>query len=439
MMHGRTVAAVATVGVLCQGLPAQDGFTWLTVPQHDSRRAWSTVAPASISADGRYVAFTSYARLSTVDVDALSDIYVLDRSTATITLESSSVDGRSLISDCSPPSISADGRLVTFEAVLADDSGRNIPDIVLRDRVERTARRISVGPGGTLSNGWSGQPVIDASASAVVFASAATNLVHERDVNGAQTDIYRFDLRRTMIERISVDSGGVQQPGRSVMPSVSGDGRYVAFSSTAALGDTRSGSEPFRYPERHPVIYLRDTRTGQTTLVGDRAPPPDEASMLPAVSADGRFVAFASRATNLVARDRNKSFDVFLYDVEARSVTLVSRAAGGGAANGASLSPAISADGRFVAFQSDASDMACFRDCQPATEDINLLPDVFVFNRITGEIAPVSVGRRGAWMEESGTPAIDASGAVVVFASRHPISAADVSNDFDLFVRSRSE
>jgi Tol biopolymer transport system component len=439
MMRGRTLAAVATVGVLCEGLPPEAGFTWLTVPQHDGRRAWSSVASATISADGRYVAFISYARLSAADADSLSDVYVLDRSTATVTFESASVDGRSLNSDCSPPSISADGRYVVFEAVLADDAERHMPDIVLRDRVERTARRITVGPGGTPSNGWSGQPVIDASASAVVFASAATNLVPERDVNGAQTDIYRLDLRRNVIERISVDSSGVQHQGRSVMPSVSGDGRYVAFSSTAVLGDARSGSEPTRYPERYAVIYLRDTRTGQTTLVGDRAPPPDEASMMPAVSADGRFVAFASRASNLVARDRNKSFDVFLYDVETGSVTLVSRAAGGGVANGASLSPAISADGRFVAFQSDASDMACARNCLPGSEDINLLPDVFVFNRITGQVSPVSVGRRGTWMEESATPAIDASGAVVVFASRHPISAGDVSNDFDLFVRGRLE
>ena len=104
-------------------------------------------------------------------------------------------------------------------------------------------------------------------------------------------------------------------------------------------------------------------------------------------------------------------------------------------ANGASLTPAISADGRFVAFQSDASDMACARDCRPASEDINLLPDVFIFDRLTGQISPVSLGRQGPWMEESAAPAIDASGAVVAFTSRHPISPLDVLNDFDLFVR----
>ena len=74
MMRGRTLAAVATVGVLCEGLPLEDGFTWLTVPQQDVRRAWSSVASASISADGRYVAFTWYARLSDADVDSQSDI-----------------------------------------------------------------------------------------------------------------------------------------------------------------------------------------------------------------------------------------------------------------------------------------------------------------------------------------------------------------------------
>jgi Tol biopolymer transport system component len=156
---------------------------------------------------------------------------------------------------------------------------------------------------------------------------------------------------------------------------------------------------------------------------------------MPVVSADGRFVAFASRATNLTPRDRNKSSDVFLYEIETGALTLVSRAAGGGPANGSSLTPAISADGRFVAFQSDASDMACARDCRPASEDINLLPDVFIFDRLSGQISPVSLGRHGPWMEESAAPAIDANGTVVAFTSRHPISPLDVLNDFDLFVR----
>ncbi len=295
-----------------------------------------------------------------------------------------------------------------------------------------------VAPGGVSLNGWSGQPDVAASGAAIVFASAATNLV-PGDLNGSLADVYRFDLASSRIERISVDSRGAQQQGASQMPSVSGDGRYVAFASTAVLGRPRPGREQTLNRQPFPTIYLRDTRTGRTTPVGGAGGLPDDASTMPVVSADGRFVAFASRATNLVARDRNKSSDVFLYDVETDVVTLVSRAAAGGPANGASLTPAISADGRFVAFQSDASDMACARDCRPASEDINLLPDVFIFDRLTGQISPVSLGRQGPWMEESAAPAIDASGAVVAFTSRHPISPLDVLNDFDLFVRALTQ
>ena len=438
-MRGRIFVAVVTVGMLCDGLSSQDGFRWLTAPQRDGRRSAVGAASAGVSGDGRYVAFTSYARLTAADVDSLADIYVLDRSTATVTLESAVVDGRPLKSDCSHPRISGDGRYVAFEAIPSDErERRSETEVVLRDRVEDTARRIARAPGGAVSNGWSGQPDVAASGAAIVFASAATNLVPD-DLNGSLADVYRFDLASSRIERVSVDTRGAQQQGTSQMPSVSGDGRYVAFASTAILGTPRRGAEQTLNRQPYPIIYLRDTRTDRTTLLAGAAGLPDDASTMPAVSADGRFVAFASRATNLVARDRNKSSDVFLYDVETEVLTLVSRAAAGGTANGASLTPAISADGRFVAFQSDASDMACARDCRSASEDINLLPDVFIFDRLTGQISPVSLGRHGPWMEESAAPAIDASGAVVAFTSRHPISPLDVLNDFDLFVRGLTE
>src|SRR5688572_32608161 len=133
-MRGRTVAAVVTVGMLCDGLSSQDGYLWLTAPQRDARRSAIGAASASVSGDGRYVAFTSYARLTPADADSLADIYVLDRSTATVTLESTVVDGRSLKSDCSHPRISADGRYVAFEAIPSDDPDRSAMEVVLRDR-----------------------------------------------------------------------------------------------------------------------------------------------------------------------------------------------------------------------------------------------------------------------------------------------------------------
>jgi Tol biopolymer transport system component len=435
MLRRRTLAAFATVSLLSDTLASEVGVTWLTVPQRDGRRFRSAAASASLSGDGRYVAFSSYARLSEADVDSLADIYVLDRSTATVTLESASVEGRPVNSDCGYPSISADGRYMTFTTVVADDPDRSVTDVVLRDRVANSTRRITMAPGGALSNGWSSQPVVSANASAVVFTSAATNLLSEPDANGLHPDIYRFDVGTGALERISVDSRGAQQQGGSLMPSVSGDGRYVAFSSTAVLSSPRNGSDRPLSLGQYPLIYLRDTRTRQTTLVSGASEPPNGGSTMAAISADGHTVAFASRATNLVARDRNKASDVFLYDVDTRAVTLVSHGTGGGVANGASLNPAISADGRFVAFQSDASDMACGRNCRTGMEDINLLSDVFIFDRVTGQISCVSRDINGTWLEESGAPAIDATGAVVAFTSRHPISALDVLNDFDLFVR----
>jgi Tol biopolymer transport system component len=433
MLRGRTLAALATVGLLCDALSSEDGFTWLTVPQRDTRRSRSSGASASISADGRDVAVTSVARLSAGDLAALADIYVLDRETTTVTLESASVEGRPLNSDCSQPAISADGRYVVFDAIVGDDPARSATDVVLRDRVANTARRITIGSDGARSNGWRGQPVLGASGGVVVFASSATNLVLGPDVNASQADVYRFDRAGNAIERISVDSGGAQHQGGSLTPSVSEDGRYVAFSSAAVLGNP-PGPEQVRNQARFPAIYLRDTRTGRTTPVGGTAPP-DDGSVTPVISANGQFVAFVSRATNLVPRDRNKASDVFLYEVTTRAITLVSRSSNGATANGASLGPAISADGRFVAFQSDASDMACARNCPSGEDDINLLPDVFVFDRVTGQIASVSLDGHGTWLEESGAPAIAGNGAVVAFPSRHPISAGDVLNDFDLFVR----
>ncbi len=148
-MRGRIFASVVTLGMLCDGLSSQDGFRWLTAPQRDGRRSAIDAASASVSGDGRYVAFASYARLTAADVDSLADIYVLDRSTATVTLESAAADGRALTSDCSHPRISADGRYVAFEAIPSDDRERSETEVVLRDRVENTARWIASLPVGS--------------------------------------------------------------------------------------------------------------------------------------------------------------------------------------------------------------------------------------------------------------------------------------------------
>jgi hypothetical protein len=163
--------------------------------------------------------------------------------------------------------------------------------------------------------------------------------------------------------------------------------------------------------------------------------PPDGASYDPAISRDGRYVAFVSQASNLARGDRNRSADVFLRDLHAQTTTVVSRRADGGTANGPSGNPAISAEGRFIAFQSEASDMVCTRRCPAAFEDVNLLSDIFLFDRVADRMTWISALPSGGWAEESSGPRVDDTGTIVTFASRHPIDDQDVSNDFDLFVR----
>jgi Tol biopolymer transport system component len=188
-------------------------------------------------------------------------------------------------------------------------------------------------------------------------------------------------------------------------------------------------------------VYVRDTRLDVTARVSvcPRDAAPNGRSWHPAVSADGRHVAFVSDATNLVPGDRNRSSDVFLFDRSTGSTTLVSRGARGGTANGASALPAISADGTAIAFHSDASDLVCARQCPAVIEDINLLPDVFLFERTSGVVTRISGDRTGGWMAPSVAPALDARGRILTFTSRHPTGIGDDRNDFDLFVSVAAE
>ena len=142
-------------------------------------------------------------------------------------------------------------------------------------------------------------------------------------------------------------------------------------------------------------VYLRNLNSGFIGRIS-HAPAGDDAdgpSFHPAVSGDGRLVAFASQATNLVPRDRNRVADVYLHDVHTGQTTLVSRSARGGSATGASRQPALSADGRFVAFVSDAADLACASRCPNRLLDLNLVADVYVFDTLTHDLARVSGAR----------------------------------------------
>jgi len=250
-----------------------------------------------------------------------------------------------------------------------------------------TITRVSVDSSGTQGNKWSEYPSISADGRYVAFASIADNLV-SGDTNGME-DIFLRDTQAGITTRLSVDSSGMQGNDDSASPSISADGHYVAFSSG--------------YYWRN--IFLRDTQMGTTALLS-LDPSGKEGnwdSGWPSISADGRYVAFWSKADNLVSGDTNLYDDIFLRDTHTGITTLVSVDSNGTQENEDSYSPSISADGRYVTFVSYASNLV--------SGDTNGREDIFLHDTQTGTTTRLSVDSSGTQGDgQSYTPSISADG-----------------------------
>ena len=314
------------------------------------------------------------------------------------------------------PRISGDGRFVVFEWRQAQSLNTPRADVVLRDRVAGTTRTLTMTPRNQSPFGWSRAPDISDDGRVVAFSSAATTLADGPDINGSREDVYVVRLPEGTISRVSLNSSGVQPDvGDSILPSISADGRWIAFASTAPLDDRLRGASARQATSRSHDRTARNwcgrcicaTRLPVARHACTRAlnrATPNGNSSLPAISADGRHVVFVSEASNLLAGDDNSTSDVFLYDRETGALSWVSRAADGQSAGGESTSPVISGDGRFVAFQSDAANLVCTRRPGCASlagdfDDINLVWDVFVLDRELGRIVRASEDELGGWME----------------------------------------
>jgi Tol biopolymer transport system component len=308
----------------------------------------------SISADGRFVAFLSNAsNIVPGDTNNTFDIFVRDTLTNTTTRVSVDSAGNQADRNSGSPSISADGRFVAFNSdasnIVPGDTNTSY-DIFLRDRLTNTTTRISVDSAGNQGNRWSYNPSISADGRFVAFTSDASNIV-PGDTNSS-SDIFVRDTLTNTTTRVSLDSAGNQansdSEGTSISASISADGRFVAFDSLASNivpGDTNIGRD----------IFVRDTLTNTTTRVSlDSAGNQGKGYFYnPSISADGRFVAFLSNASNIVPGDTNNNFDIFVRDTLTNTTTRVSVDSAGNQANLQSGSPSISADGRFVAFTSE--------------------------------------------------------------------------------------
>jgi Tol biopolymer transport system component len=241
--------------------------------------------------------------------------------------------------------VSANGRYVAF-ASNADNlsGGDGTSDVYLRDRIDRTTRLVSRTSGGAELTGDSAVPAVSGDGSAVAFLSDAENLPG----GAAQNSVYLRDLSAARTILVSRTSDGVPVGGSSLFPSVSRTGRYVAFESSAD-----------RLPGRDGVtdVYVRDVERGITRLVSKRTDGalPNDHSSNALISANGRFVVFRSTATNLPGRA--DAYDVYRHDLGTGRTILISRTSSEEPANDHSFAGGISGRGRFVAFSSDATNL----------------------------------------------------------------------------------
>jgi Tol biopolymer transport system component len=328
---------------------------------------------AVISADGRFVAFTSAAsNLVPGGVHGYFQIYARDHQSGTTELISVSTSGAPGNGGGDvTPAISSDGRFVAFTSPASDlvaGDANGVEDVFVRDRRMGTTELVSIDSASVQGNGASFFASISADGRYVAFQSIADNLV-PGDTNHA-TDIFVRDRQTHSTERVSIDSIGRQGNDISEFASISADGRYVAFASLATnLVPGNAGT--------HQQIYVHDRRSGATTRVSESplglAADDDCGAVCLSMSADGRYVAYNSLADNLVQGDTNHTWDVFIRD-RLRDVTeRVSLSSGGAQGNNQSFGPALSIDGRYVAFISDASNLV--------VGDTNGNQDTFVRDR----------------------------------------------------------
>jgi Calx-beta domain/WD40-like Beta Propeller Repeat len=400
----------------------------------------SDLTELSLSADGRYLAFASQAPdLVTGDGNGTFDVFLRDLRAGTTTLVSVNAAGTGSGNGASGVfgagtktlAISADGSLVAFTSAASDltandTNGRD--DVFVRDLKSAQTTLVSVNAAGTASgNGVSLFPFISADGSVVSFRSTASDLA-ANDTNGL-TDVFARCLKTGVTSLVSVNAAGTASGsgGGSGASTLSDDGRYVAFESRAGNLVSNDSNGSF-----FSDIFVRDLQTGVTTLVSasaDGAASADDETQAPIISAGGTHVVFSSRATNLVSLgDENVEYDVFVRDLKAGKTSLVSVNRDGTAA-GADFSvlvsyPAVSADGNIVAFLSRAPDLV--------SNDSNGFEDVFVRDLARRSTTLVSVNKAGT-ASANGPAGVNAIGlsADGRFVSFESIATDMVDNDGD--------
>ena len=385
------------------------------------------------SADGAFLAFTSTSNnlvSGQVDDNETDDVFLFERATGTVTLVShgatsafTSGNGRSY-----SPSITADGAFVAFASRATNlVSGQSDPnggkeDVFLFTRATGTVTLVSHIPGNatTTANDFSEAPTFSGNGAFVAFISRATNLVTGQSDGVDTYHVFLFERATGAVSLVSHAPGAstTTPNGEGLQPAINNDGSFVAFRSHATnlvpgqVDPNGFGGDVFLYERATGVVTLISHSAGTAATTGGGP------SEQPSISADGSFVVFHSEATNLIGSqsDQNGNTDVFLFARATGALTLVSHSAGSGttAANGGNAQAAISADARFVVFRSTGTNLVS------GQTDTNALDDVFSFERATGVgslVSHTAASTTTAGNGSSFNPSVSADGGMVAFDS----------------------
>lgn len=397
----------------------------------------------AMTPSGQTVVYTSLASdLVAADNNGVQDFFAFNATTSSITL----ISARSASLPAAytaryrsrAATASADGRLVLFESfaddLVASGTTGNTSNIYLRDRQTGVTTLVSVD--GTGHPGQvSGLPVITSDGRYAFFLRQPIMPIPGAPENALQ--LYRRDLAANVTTLVSTNAAGLEGVNNGVGAySVSEDGRYAAFLTGAT--DVIPGFVDGTPNQFESNLYLRDIQTGITTLVthsvGTFATGGNGETRFPALSDDGRYLAFGSSASNLVAVDGNGFPDVFVYDRVSGTTRLVSMnhagtGSGNRSAGGASDRLSLSGDGRYVVFDSRATDLT-------AVPDQNFVVDVFVRDLATNTTVLVSVNQAGTAAAGGERPVISRDGRYVAFSSESNLTANDTLPGIeDFFVR----
>ncbi|MEM7545354.1 MAG: Ig-like domain-containing protein [Pseudomonadota bacterium] len=374
-----------------------------------------------ISGDGGQVSFTSDAVLAEGDANGREDVFIADADGGNVSRGSIGNNAANTV----PGAVAGGGHLSSGAgdflvfASEADDLGitdtNGVSDVFILDRDAGTTTLVSENLGGAPGNGASDNPSVSANGRFVVYQSEATDLDDLIDDNGTGRDVFLADLLTGEAINISQLQGDPVAAEEAFDPVISANGEVVVFATANSMvaEDTNGLIDIYAYNrllETFTLVSVADNEDIGNGAASAEAGIDGRISA-PSISANGRYVSFVSQADNLVAGDTNGVADVFVRDLLLDTTTRASVNLSGAEADGSSFAPDISGNGRYVTYQSDATNLDVL------TPDTNGVTDIYLFDRLLNDTIRVTVTPDQQQQPGGTQPSISDDGSVIAFTS----------------------